>query len=272
MVRSARIGERRRSLTVVAAVALGLHAAAAKGQAVDPPTDRPQAKVVIDVWNPAEVMRRGGYLMWPILVCSVVTVTFGLERLISLRRRRVLAPSLVRRLLRRLDAKDIDRAQAIELVRTHRAPIAPVLTAALRYWGRPAREIEQAVQEVGQRESIRLQRNLRALQGSANLATLLGLLGTVLGMVQAFNQVAMAKGLGRAELLADGIAQALLTTVFGLAVAIPSLFLYTYFAGRVERLLYEMDVLATDVVDRICAESAAGKPQPRAKVNPKYVS
>lgn len=237
------------------------------------PSPQATSRVAIQVYNPVEFMRRGGALMWPILVCSIATVTFGLERLISLRRRRVLAPTFVRRLIRRLDARDIDRAEAIELCKAHRSPMAAILAGALRYWGRPTREIEQAIQEAGEREIVRLQRNLRALQGSANLATLLGLLGTVLGMVEAFNQVAAAKGLGRAELLADGIAVALLTTVFGLVVAIPSVFLYNYFAGRVERLVYEMDAQATEIVDRISAETHATTKQPaRGKVSPKYVS
>jgi biopolymer transport protein ExbB len=229
--------------------------------------------VTINIWDPRQVMVRGGYLMWPILLCSIVSITFGLERLISLRTRRVLAPSLVRRLLRRLDAGDIDRTGAIELCRSHRSAMAAVLLSAMRHWGRPTIEIERAIQDASQREATRLRRNLRGLQGAANLATLLGLLGTIVGMIQAFNQVAVAKGLGRAELLANGIAQALLTTVGGLVVAIPSLFLYNYFAGKAERLVYELDYQAHDVVDRISSDATAAGPHGKTgKVVPKYVS
>ncbi len=87
--------------------------------------------------------------------------------------------------------------------------------------GRPAAQIEESVAEVGQREVAVLKRNLRALSATANVSTLLGLLGTVMGMIDAFNTVAAKGGLGRAELLANGIAEALLTTAFGLVVAIP---------------------------------------------------
>lgn len=111
-----------------------------------------------------------------------------------------------------------------------------------------------------------LRRNLRTLHASGNIATLLGLLGTVFGMIQAFNEVAAYKGPDRAEVLSNGIGQALLTTAAGLAVAIPSVALYNYFAGRVERLVYDMDRLASNVISEIGAEAiaAASAPTPPA--------
>jgi biopolymer transport protein ExbB len=224
--------------------------------------------------DPIEFFRRGGPLMWPILLCSIATVTFGLERFVSLRFRRVIPAGFVRRLLDGIETGAIDRARALEICRTNPAPIAGLFYVALRYWGRPFRDIEQAVQDAGSREVLLLRRNLRALSGTANIATLLGLLGTVTGMIDAFNAVATGGGLGRAEVLANGIAMALLTTVFGLIVAIPGTLLYNYFAGRIERLVYEMDVLSTELIDLIAAESplharrAAEREPPRAPAPP----
>ena len=254
-----------------------------------PPAARGDQQSIIQLSDPYEVMRRGGYLMWPILLCSLVTATFGLERLISLRRGRVIPPRFTREFLERVRRGEIGRAAALKLCAENGSPMAAIFQAAVRHWGSPAATIEQAVTEAGQREIVLLRRNLRALQGSANLATLLGLLGTITGMIRAFNDVAVLRAIGRAEVLANGIAEALLTTAGGLAVAIPSIFLYTYFTGRVERLVHAMDDRAIEMVDAISAETIGpgasahldgsgprpGAPAPSGsggKVVPKYVS
>lgn len=240
----------------------------------------PAEEAVINYWNPREVLQRGGYVLWPILLCSVVTITFGLERFVKLRRRRVIPKPFVRDFLKRLSDGELTRASAMEVCRANGSPVAKLFLAAVRHWGRSSLEIEQAVREVGNVQISLLKRNLRALQGSGNIATLLGLLGTVVGMIDAFNEVALSDGLGRAEVLANGIAQALLTTAAGLTVAIPSLFLFNFFAGRVERLVHDMDELCDYVVDEISAETlgiapqAPPRPTPaeRPRIKPKYVS
>lgn len=255
--------------------------------AAQTPAPEPQAtaqagseEAVISFWDPKQVLQRGGYVMWPIILCSILTITFGLERMVKLRRRRVIPRGFVKDFLKRLGDGELTRASAMDLCRANGSPIAYVFLAAVRHWGRTSLEIEQAVREAGNVQIGLLKRNLRGLQGSGNLATLLGLLGTVVGMIQAFNEVALSQGLGRAEVLANGIAQALLTTAAGLTVAIPSLFLFNFFAGRVERLVHDMDELSTYVVDEISAESNGTVPQPaarpvppdRPKIKPKYVS
>lgn len=214
-----------------------------------------EKKEVVDLQNPIEVMRVGGVLMWPILLCSIVTFTFALERFIMLRRGRVLPNRFLIPFMADLESGKLTRESAVEQCRANGSPVALVILSAVRRWGRPMSEIEQAINEGGEREVLGLRRNLRALHGSANLSTLLGLLGTVIGMILAFNQVAVASGQPRAEMLSTGIAQALLTTAFGLAVAIPSLFLHAYFSGRVERLVYDIDQRALFVAEKISAES-----------------
>jgi biopolymer transport protein ExbB len=217
----------------------------------------------VDFRDPARVMQLGGPLMWPILVCSVLAITFSLERLVSLRRGRVLPRRFLRDFFFDLDHGQLTESLAAERCRQNGSPAAQVILAAVRRWGRPMAEIEAAINDGGSREVAVLRRNLRGLQGTANIATLLGLLGTVLGMIEAFNAVGLTSGQPRAETLASGIAQALITTAFGLAVAIPSLFLHAYLSSRVERLVYELDHTALAVAERI---SSAPEPISEATV------
>jgi biopolymer transport protein ExbB len=213
--------------------------------------------------QPLELIQSVGPIFWPLLICSIITITFSLERLITLRRRRVVSPSFVRKFHRRWDSGDLDRSSAIEMCRANGSPIAMLYLAAVRLWGRPAHEIQKAVADAGAIQVINLRRNLRILQAVGNIAMLLGLLGTVLGMIHSFNNISELRGSQRGEEMARGIAEALLATAFGLAISIPSLGLYTFFAGRVERLIVELDDLAGDAIDRVCAESMGTGSPPR---------
>ena len=135
----------------------------------------------------------------------------------------------------------------------------------MRKWGRPAVEVEQAVIDQGERVENRLRRYLRLFYGISNVGPLLGLMGTVLGMIQTFNVIAAHDALGRAELLAGGIAKALLNTAGGLAVAIPASIFYVFFLSRVDRLTLQIDELAQEVVQAVSAEGLQERPGPSAK-------
>jgi biopolymer transport protein ExbB len=235
----------------------------------DRPAADPAKPPFIDFTKPIELMWLGGYLMWPILFCSVVAVTFAFERWISLRRGRVLPRRFVGGFLRDLDSGRLSRDEAVLRCQQNGSPAAMVILAALRRWGQPMAEIEQAINEGGQREVVVLRRYLRAMQATANISTLLGLLGTIFGMIVAFNQLALAEGQPRTELLAAGIAQALLTTAFGLIVAIPILLVHAYFAGRVEKLVYAIDHLALSVAHRISREALSAADH-EAEVDPSH--
>lgn len=224
-----------------------------------PGSSRPPATEPIPSRNLVEIFHSGGVLMWPILACSIVTVTVVFERLVMLRRSRVVPRAFIRRFMERLSAGTLDRESASELCRANASPVAKVFGHAVKRWGRPSNEIEQAILEGGQREVNHLRKNLRIVNGVATVAPLLGLLGTVVGMIEAFNVIAVQQGIGKPELLAGGISKALLTTAAGLTVAIPSLIAYLYLAGRVERLVAEIDALAEEVVESI-ALGAAPKP------------
>jgi len=215
-----------------------------------------------NLWN---IVRDGGPLMIPIAFCSLILVAVVFERIISLRRGRVIPKPFVTRFMHQIREGEIDRDQALELCDESGSPVADVLAGAVRKWGRPAVEVEQAVIDAGERTTNGLRRYLRVLNGVATVSPLLGLLGTVFGMIVAFNAIATADAMGRPELLASGISQALLTTAAGLTVAIPALILYMYFISRVDRLIIDIDALGQELVNMISAEGLQNKDNPKSR-------
>jgi biopolymer transport protein ExbB len=204
--------------------------------------------------NLRRIMSDGGPLMYAIALCSFLVVTFMLERSVNLRRSRVIPKPFVTRFMQQLREGQLDRQQALDLCEENGSPAAQVFAGAVRKWGRPGVEVEQGVIDSGERVTNGLRRYLRVFYGAATVGPLLGLMGTVLGMIQTFNVIAAADAQGRPELLAGGIAKALLNTAGGLAVAIPASILYVYFVSRVDRLVIEIDRLAQDVANAISAE------------------
>lgn len=203
-----------------------------------PVTSQPGER--IDVW---ELYLAGGVLMIPITLMSLLTVAISLERLLGLRRRKVLAPRLLRQ-LRHLAAEPegLDPRQAFWFCQHDPSTASRVIRAMLLKVGRPLPEVEHAMAEASEREAARLYSNVRWLNLCASVTPLVGLLGTVQGMIQAFFVTAhLPVGVNRAESLAQGIYVALVTTFGGLVVAIPAAILAHLFEGRIQRLFRELD-------------------------------
>jgi len=209
-----------------------------------------------DLWS---VIRDGGPLMIPIAFSSLLLLAFVFERMISLRRGRVIPRPFVTRFLQQLRDGSLDRDQALQLCEDSGSPVSEVFAGAVRKWGRPAVEVEQAIIDNGERVTNGLRKYLRVINGVATVTPLLGLLGTVVGMIRAFNNIATADALGRPELLAKGIGEALLTTAAGLTVAIPALICYLWFVSRVDRLIIDIDAMGQEVVNVISAEELENK-------------
>lgn len=237
----------------------------ASAAAENPPSE---SEALIPTSNLWDIMRKGGILMWPIAACSVVMVAFVFERLISLRRGRVIPKPFVSRFMQQIREGQLDREQALLLCEQNGSPAAQIFAGAVRKWGRPAVEVEQGILDAGERATNSLRRYLRVLNTVYTLSPLLGLLGTVTGMIRAFNAVAVSDALGRPELLASGISEALLTTAAGLSVAIPALLCYLYFTSRVDHLVIEMDGLGQELVDMISAEELQARSQRPRPVKP----
>jgi biopolymer transport protein ExbB len=196
----------------------------------------------------------GGPLMWPILGCSFLTLAVTVERLVVLRKSRVIPRDFVLRFLENIAVGQLDRQTALQLCEDNASPVAEVFAHGVRKWGKPSVEVEQAIIDGGERQVGQLRKRLRILNAISTVSPLLGLLGTVFGMIDCFNRIATNSAMGKSEKLAEGIGMALITTAGGLCVAIPSLIMYMYFAGRVDELVIEMDALAQKLVNLISAE------------------
>lgn len=231
--------------------------------AVDPDSSLspllPDDDQAIPTQNLWEIILWGGPLMIPIALCSLLLVAFALERAISLRRSRVIPKPFTKRFLQQLRDGELDRQRALELCKENGSPVAEVFAAAARKWGRASVEVEQAIIDAGERATNGLRRYLRVLNGIATVAPLLGLLGTVVGMIRAFNDIGHADVGERAQTVAIGISQALLTTAGGLTVAIPALICYLFFVSRVDRLIIDIDAMGQEVVGVIAADEPAGR-------------
>ena len=232
-----------------AAVPPGANGGQSAGSTVDGATESK-----IPVRNLLQIFYDGGLMMYPIALCSFILTVFAFERFIHLRSGRVIPRPFVKRLIEQLQQQQIDKDEAIELCERNPSPMAAIMCAGVKRYGRSAVEIEQAVLDAGERESNHLRRYMRLFSAISNVAPLLGMLGTVSGMIQSFNDISGSQAMGRPEMLAGGISEALLTTAAGLMVAIPAYLLYMYFLGRTDRLTMEMDSFAHKLVEVISAE------------------
>lgn len=206
--------------------------------------------------SPKEIVEAIGYPFAVVFVlASVVALWSAIERLVLLRKRRVIPRAFVDRFLMHLRTGRMDKPNAVAVCQQNASPVADIFLHGVRKWGKPGVEIEQAVMDGGERQVALLKKRLRVLNGVATIMPLIGLLGTVTGMIEAFNNIADSNAIGQAEILASGIALALLTTAIGLFIAIPALTVYMFLAGRIDALVVEMDRLGQEVVHLISAEA-----------------
>lgn len=199
-----------------------------------------------------DLIRAGGWLMLPILACSVIALAIVLERFWALRRRRVLPPTLVRALRIASDGSSLVTTEGL-LRLSNRSPLGRLLSAGLGNYHLGREVVKESLQDTGRQVVHELERYLNTLGTIATITPLLGLLGTVIGMIEVFNVISL-QGSGDIELLAAGISKALVTTAGGLTVAIPSLLFYRYFRGRVDELVLSMEeeaLLLVDILGRV---------------------
>ena len=185
-----------------------------------------------------EIFDKGGPLLYVIAFCSVLALGIFLERLWVFSRLRREFQTLAAEVGSLVENGKSAEAEAVCL-RT-RNPLAPVFLAALKSAGKPRDQIKQEAEEAGSRQTVFVNRYLVLMSTIATLAPLLGLLGTVLGMIQAFNVIAV-QGVGTPATLGGGISQALLTTAAGLSVAIPVILLHRYLSSRASLIVLEME-------------------------------
>lgn len=193
-----------------------------------------------------ELFKAGGFLMWPILICSIFSLAIVAERFWSLRSNRLIPKHLVAQVWQWEKVGHLDSKRISDLRRG--SPLGRILAAGLVN-RRHSREImKESIEEVGRHVAHELTRFLNTLGTIASISPLLGLLGTVIGMIKVF-AVITAHGVGDPSILAEGISEALITTAAGLSVAIPTLMFHRYFSGKVEELVLAMEVEALKMVE-----------------------
>lgn len=195
-----------------------------------------------------EIIYAGGWLMLPIILCSVLALTIIAERFWTLRRSNVTPGHLSEQVeewaaRHELDKRHIDQLRA-------GSAMGRILAAALANRHRPRELIKESVEDTGRHVVHELERFLNTLGTIAGISPLLGLLGTVIGMIKVFSAI-IVYGVGNANELAGGISQALITTAAGLTVAIPSYFFYRYFKGRVDEYVVSMEMQAINLIEAI---------------------
>jgi biopolymer transport protein ExbB len=197
-----------------------------------------------------EFFLKGGPLMYPLLICSILTAAFGIERFWHYLKagKGGDAPERIHALI---EKREFDRATA--LAEETPGPVAAILAVGLRHRGTEREMLEEVISLKGAAELKRLNQNLHLLDLIGRMAPLMGLLGTVLGMVTVFRQVASVKGMVDPSLLAGGIWEALITTVAGLCVAIPAMVLHHLFEDRVNSFAYYMKHYGTEAVKHLGA-------------------
>ncbi len=193
------------------------------------------------------IIEKGGPLMWPIIACSVIALTVFIEKMFHLYRARIDAGTFLRTVRQTVQKKGIKAA--IYLCEETPGPIAAVIKAALEQHGKNKDEMKEAVEEVSLHEVPRLEKNLIIISTVAHISPLIGLLGTVSGMIRAFMKIQEKAGLVNPGDLAQGIWVALITTAAGLVVAIPAYVAYNYLASRVETQVLDMERCATDMIN-----------------------
>ncbi|HLU61921.1 MAG TPA: MotA/TolQ/ExbB proton channel family protein [Gammaproteobacteria bacterium] len=195
-----------------------------------------------------EIVRSGGWMMLPIILASIIAAGIIIERLWSLQSRRVVPEHLLAKVWHLLKSGELGDEEVRNLYNS--SPLGRVLATGLIYRGRPREIIKEMIEDTGRHVTHELERYLNTLGTIAAISPLLGLLGTVVGMIEVFSVITV-QGVGDPGALAGGISQALITTAAGLVVAIPSLVAYRYLRGRVKEHVVKMEQEAIKLVEAL---------------------
>ena len=193
-----------------------------------------------------DLIVKGGIFMYPIIFCSIVAPAIFLERLWVLRRKNIIPQDFVNNVEGLLKKQKI--SEAVFLCQNDISSIAKIFLAGLRSTQKGMWLVKEAIEERGSREATILEKNVDILSTIANLTPLLGLLGTVSGMIKTFNAISV-QGIGNPAPLAGGIAEALITTATGLCIAIPTLVCYRFLKDKASSLIFEMEENSIRLVD-----------------------
>ena len=194
-----------------------------------------------------DYLTAGGWFMLPLLICSVLLISIVIERIWFLQKRLVSPEGLLRTFINHSKDQSITIQQQDSYVES--SSLGELLVAAYRFKDKPRNIVEDKVVEASSNVRMKLERNLNMLGIIASISPLLGLLGTVVGMITVFANINLVDGSSNSDLLASGISEALITTAFGLLVAVPGLIFYKYFSARVDLHMLNMQNELSKFVD-----------------------
>ena len=195
-----------------------------------------------------EFITAGGIFMWPLLACSVLIIAFSIERSWFLQKRLICPDGLSNQIKTLMDNDMIDKRHAEEIANL--SSLGFLLINCIKYKNLPRENLESKIEEKAAEVQYSLERNLTMLGTTATISPLIGLLGTVVGMITAFTGLTETSG-ANPDLLAAGISQALITTAFGLLIAVPGLVLHKYFEHKIKYLLISLQTEVSDFIDII---------------------
>ncbi len=204
-----------------------------------------------------DILTRGGFMMIPILLGSVLALCIIIERFWSLQRNKIFPDTFLNRIEEMVKTGQRDSALAVS--QSNESTIARILEAGLQNSNRSRPEITEALQMAGRAESADLSRYIGTLGTISALEPLMGLLGTVLGLIEAFREVEQLQVVGNPSVVAAGVWQALITTATGLVIAIPAYAFYRFFRAKVSRMVMEMEQHAFQLVQQLTVGGQSGE-------------
>jgi biopolymer transport protein ExbB len=206
-------------------------------------------------------LQKGGVIMVPLLLGSILGLAIVIERAFGLRSRKVLVPEIITAIKRIDSTEDIRVAERI--CETHKGPFANIVLTTLQNHDLPRDELKDVILDQGRQEVRVLERGLVTLETIAAASPLLGLMGTVIGMIKTFNVISQ-QGVGQASVLSGGISEALITTVTGLAIGIPALVAYNYYTDKAESLVMDIEKHSTALMHKFRQLAGTGGEADRA--------
>jgi biopolymer transport protein ExbB len=197
-----------------------------------------------------EFFGQGGFVMYPLLLCSIAGLAIVIEKFITLRRKKVIIPEIVSVIDNIKDAGDV--GLALSICEKHNGPFANTIRVGLENRDLPKEEIKETVNDQGRQEVHQLERGLVILETIAAIAPLLGLLGTVIGILKVFNVISVM-GVGQANALSGGISEALITTIVGLSIGIPAVVAFNYFTNKADRLVLQIEKHSSVLLKKVAS-------------------
>jgi len=191
---------------------------------------------------------KSGFFIYPIIICSILSLAIFFERMWNLQRKRVIPVKFLNEIEQLLRKENI--SDALRLCENNSSSIARIFSAGIKNYGKRREVIKETIEEVGRREAVVLGRYVEALATIASISTLLGLLGTIAGMIKIFSVISL-QSVVNPSTLAGGISEALYTTAAGLTVAIPTLIFYRYLSSKSNSLIIEMEDCSSKMVELI---------------------